>query len=36
MPVSQTLYSPWNIGLTLALLVLLVLFFVLQKLPTGD
>ncbi|MGQ7244987.1 short-chain fatty acid transporter [Salinicola sp. V024] len=33
VPVSETLYSSWNILLTLALLVLLVLFFLLQKQP---
>ncbi|WP_110644048.1 TIGR00366 family protein [Salinicola sp. CPA57] len=33
VPVSETLYSSWNIVLTLALLGLLVLFFVLQKQP---
>ncbi|RKR03420.1 short-chain fatty acids transporter [Kushneria sinocarnis] len=33
VPVSETLYSSWNIALTLALLALLVLFFLLQKHP---
>lgn len=33
VPVSETLYSSWNILLTLALLGLLVLFFLLQKQP---
>lgn len=33
VPVSETLYSSWNIALTLALLMLLVLFFLLQKQP---
>lgn len=33
VPVSQTLYAPWNIAMTLALLVLLVLFFMVQKQP---
>lgn len=34
VPVSATLYSSWNILLTLALLALLVLFFLLQKQPS--
>ncbi|ETX09778.1 serine--pyruvate aminotransferase [Marinomonas ushuaiensis DSM 15871] len=33
VPVSQTLYSSWNIALTIGLLVLLVAFFLLQKQP---
>lgn len=33
VPVSETLYSGWNIGLTIALLALLVIFFLLQKQP---
>lgn len=33
VPVSQTLYASWNIFLTIALLVLLVSFFMLQKQP---
>ncbi len=33
VPVSETLYAPWNIALTVALLVLLVGFFLLQKQP---
>lgn len=33
IPVSQTLYSTWNIVLTLLLLVLLVVFFLFQKQP---
>lgn len=33
VPVSETLYSSWNISLTVALLVLLVIFFMLQKQP---
>ena len=33
VPVSETLYSSWNIILTLLLLVLLVVFFLLQKQP---
>lgn len=33
VPVSETLYSTWNIFLTLSLLGLLVVFFVLQKQP---
>lgn len=33
VPVSETLYSSWNIALTLVLLVLLVIFFLLQKQP---
>lgn len=31
VPVTETLYSSWNIALTIGLLVLLVLFFMLQK-----
>jgi len=34
VPVSETLYSSWNILLTLVLLALLVLFFLLQKQPS--
>jgi short-chain fatty acids transporter len=33
VPVSETLYSGWNIALTITLLVLLVIFFLLQKQP---
>ncbi|WP_303290144.1 short-chain fatty acid transporter [Marinobacter sp. SS5-14b] len=33
VPVSETLYSSWNIALNLVLLVLLVIFFLLQKQP---
>ncbi|NRB56952.1 MAG: short-chain fatty acid transporter [Salinicola sp.] len=33
VPVSETLYASWNIALTLALLALLVAFFMLQKQP---
>lgn len=33
VPVTDTLYSSWNIALTLALLVLLIIFFLLQKQP---
>lgn len=33
IPVSETLYSTWNIVLTLLLLVLLIAFFLLQKQP---
>ncbi|PKM29034.1 MAG: serine--pyruvate aminotransferase [Gammaproteobacteria bacterium HGW-Gammaproteobacteria-12] len=33
IPVSETLYSTWNIALTLLLLVLLVVFFLFQKQP---
>jgi short-chain fatty acids transporter len=33
VPVSETLYAPWNIALTVALLVLLVVFFMFQKQP---
>ncbi|WP_115719724.1 short-chain fatty acid transporter [Gallaecimonas mangrovi] len=33
VPVTDTLYSTWNIALTIGLLVLLVLFFMLQKQP---
>lgn len=33
VPVSQTLYSSWNIALTIVLLVLLIAFFMLQKQP---
>ncbi|MGI3167617.1 short-chain fatty acid transporter [Pseudooceanicola sp. C21-150M6] len=33
VPVSETLYAPWNIFLTVLLLVLLVGFFLLQRLP---
>ncbi|WP_353981057.1 TIGR00366 family protein [Salinicola endophyticus] len=33
VPVSDTLYASWNIALTLALLALLVAFFMLQKQP---
>ncbi|MBE9638402.1 short-chain fatty acid transporter [Salipiger mangrovisoli] len=33
VPVTETLYAPWNIAMTVALLVLLVLFFMVQKQP---
>lgn len=33
VPVSETLYSPWNLALTIGLLALLVMFFMLQKQP---
>ncbi|KXS38041.1 MAG: short-chain fatty acid transporter [Halomonadaceae bacterium T82-2] len=34
VPVSETLYSVWNIALTLGLLALLVIFFMLQRQPS--
>ena len=33
VPVSETLYAPWNITLTIVLLVLLIIFFMFQKQP---
>lgn len=35
VPVTETLYSTWNIALTLGLLALLVIFFMLQKQPAS-
>ncbi|PLW76578.1 short-chain fatty acid transporter [Cohaesibacter celericrescens] len=33
VPVTETLYAPWNIFLTIALLALLIIFFMFQKQP---